>query len=124
MIETRIGAVEGVDDNMRKAFAKVSAPTLTTVRHLTGSHDIAFAWPAGEVGDGADLVRWQPLAYQMTGWDSIPAAMGRRPMQRPSGCIWRLRSTRLLTVVLPWGAGTRHPHRAELSTRLAAKRCQ
>ena len=66
VIETRIGAVEGVDDNMRKAFAKVSAPTLTTVRHLTGSHDIAFAWPAGEVGDGADLVRWQPLAYQMT----------------------------------------------------------
>lgn len=66
VIETRIGAVEGVDDNMRKAFAKVSAPTLTTVRHLTGSHDMAFAWPAGEVGEGADLVRWQPLTYQMT----------------------------------------------------------
>lgn len=65
VVETRIGTVEGVDDSMRKAFAKVSSPTLTTVRNLTGSHDIALAWPAGEVGDGEDLVRWQPLDYRM-----------------------------------------------------------
>lgn len=66
VIETRLGAVEGVGDSVRKGFAKVSAPTLTTVRTLTGSHDIALAWPAGEAGDGDSLVRWQPLAYQMT----------------------------------------------------------
>ena len=66
VIETRLGAVEGVGDSMRKGFAKVSAPTLTTVRTLTGRHDIALAWPAGEVGEGDNLVRWQPLAYQMT----------------------------------------------------------
>lgn len=66
VIETRVASVEGVDDKMRKTFAKVSAPTLTTVRNLTGSHDIAVAWPAGEVGEGEDLVRWQPLVYQMT----------------------------------------------------------
>ena len=66
VVETRLGAIDGVDDSVRKAFAKVQAPTLTTVRSLTGSHDIALAWPAGEVGDGNNLVRWQPLAYQMT----------------------------------------------------------
>ena len=66
VVETRIGKVDGVDDTMRKAFAKVSTPTLTTVRNLTGSHRIALAWPAGEVGDGTDLVRWQPLDYRMT----------------------------------------------------------
>lgn len=66
VIETRLSSVEGVDDGVRKAFAKVSAPTLTTVRKLTGSHDFTMAWPAGEVGDGEDLVRWQPLVYQMS----------------------------------------------------------
>lgn len=65
VVETRIATVEGVDDSVRKAFAKVSAPTLTTVRNLTGSHDIALAWPAGEVGDGEERVRWQPLDYRM-----------------------------------------------------------
>lgn len=65
VIETRLGAVEGVSDGMRQAFAKVSAPTVTTVRRFTGSHDIVLAWPAGEIGDGGNLVRWQPLAYQM-----------------------------------------------------------
>lgn len=65
VVETRVASVEGVDDNVRKAFAKVSAPTLTTVRNLTGSHDIALAWPAGEVGDGEERVRWQPVDYRM-----------------------------------------------------------
>ncbi len=65
VVETRVSNVEGVDDTVRKAFAKVSSPTLTTVRSLTGSHDIALAWPAGEVGDGEELVRWQPLIYKM-----------------------------------------------------------
>jgi uncharacterized protein YdgA (DUF945 family) len=65
VVETRVSNVEGVDDTVRKAFAKVSAPTLTTVRSLTGSYDIALAWPAGEVGDGEELVRWQPLIYKM-----------------------------------------------------------
>lgn len=65
VIETRLGAVEGVSDGMRKAFAKVSAPTVTTVRQFTGSHDIALAWPAGEAGDAGNLMRWQPLTYQM-----------------------------------------------------------
>ncbi len=65
VVETRVSNVEGMDDTMRKAFAKVSAPTLTTVRSLTGSHDITLAWPAGEVGDGEELVRWQPLVYKM-----------------------------------------------------------
>lgn len=66
VVETRLIATEGADDQVRKTFAKVSAPTLTTVRHLTGSHAFALALPAGEVGDGEELVRWQSLAYRMT----------------------------------------------------------
>ncbi len=65
VVETRLIAVEGADDHVRKTFAKVSAPTLTTVRHLTGSHDFALALPAGEVGEGEELVRWQSLVYRM-----------------------------------------------------------
>lgn len=66
VVETRVSAIDGVDDTMRKAFEKVSSPTLTTVRNLTGSHDIALAWPAGEVGYGQERMRWQPLDYRMT----------------------------------------------------------
>lgn len=66
VVETRITAVDGVDDAVRKAFDKVSTPTLTTVRNLTGSHDIALAWPAGEVGYEQERMRWQPLDYRMT----------------------------------------------------------
>lgn len=65
-VETRVSSVDGVDEHLRTAFAKVSTPTLTTVRYLTGSHKIALAWPAGELGDATDLVRWKPLDYQMT----------------------------------------------------------
>ncbi|WP_440107597.1 YdgA family protein [Acidovorax sp. BL-A-41-H1] len=65
VVETRLVGVEGADDPVRKTFAKVTAPTLTTVRHLTGSHDFVLALPAGEVGDGEEMVRWQSLAYRM-----------------------------------------------------------
>jgi hypothetical protein len=33
VVETRVSAIDGVDDTMRKAFEKVSSPTLTTVRN-------------------------------------------------------------------------------------------
>jgi uncharacterized protein YdgA (DUF945 family) len=65
VVETRVSTVEGLDERVRKAFAKVSTPTLTTVRSLAGSHDFTLDWPAGEFGEGANLVRWQPLVYQV-----------------------------------------------------------
>lgn len=65
VVETQVTAVEGLDASVREAFAKVSTPTLTTVRNFTGSHNITLAWPAGELGDGQELVRWQPLVYRM-----------------------------------------------------------
>ena len=59
-------AVEGLDENARQALAKVSPPTLTTVHRLMGGHDIHFAMPAGEMGEGDQRVSWQALTYQMS----------------------------------------------------------
>lgn len=64
VVESRFSA-EGLDENARQMLAKASPPTLTTVHHLMGGYDIHFALPAGEMGDGDQLLRWQALTYQM-----------------------------------------------------------
>ena len=58
-------STEGLDEHARQMLAKVSPPTLNTVHHLMGGYDIHFALPAGEMGDGDQLLRWQELTYQM-----------------------------------------------------------
>lgn len=58
--------VEGLDENARQVLAKVSPPTLTTVHRLMGGHDIRFALPSGELGEGDQRVYWQALDYQMS----------------------------------------------------------
>lgn len=59
-------ALEGLDAQATKDLAKVTAPTLTTVHHLTGRHDLHFVLPAGEVGNEEMTLRWQEMATEMT----------------------------------------------------------
>ncbi|WP_264080767.1 YdgA family protein [Paracidovorax avenae] len=55
-------ALEGLDDEALAHLDKASAPVLTSVHHLTGSHDVHLRLPAGEAegGDGVAL-RWQEM---------------------------------------------------------------
>ncbi|MFD2298176.1 DUF945 family protein [Paracidovorax citrulli] len=59
-------ALEGLDDEALAHLGKASAPVLTSVHHLTGSHDVHLRLPAGEAegGDGVTL-RWQEMVYDM-----------------------------------------------------------
>lgn len=59
-------ALEGLDAQATKDLAKVTAPTLTTVHHLTGRHDLHFQLPAGEVGNEEMTLRWQAMVTDMT----------------------------------------------------------
>ncbi|AVS70540.1 DUF945 domain-containing protein [Paracidovorax avenae] len=60
-------ALEGLDDEALAHLDKASAPVLTSVHHLTGSHDVHLRLPAGEA-EGSDGValRWQEMVYDMT----------------------------------------------------------
>ena len=65
VVETRFSA-EGMDDIVRGLLARTSAPTLTTVHHLTGGGDLTFSLPAGEVRmEGGAMARWQAMTHQM-----------------------------------------------------------
>ena len=65
VVQTRFSA-DGMDDRARGMLARASAPTLTTVRHLTGGVELTFSLPAGELGtEGEAQVRWQAMTHQM-----------------------------------------------------------
>jgi len=64
VVDTRM-VLDGIDDSVRQLFTKASAPTLTTVHHFSGSNDLTLELPAGELGEGDNLLRWQALRYQM-----------------------------------------------------------
>ncbi|MDA8447154.1 YdgA family protein [Paracidovorax valerianellae] len=59
-------ALEGLDPKVTKELEKVTAPTLTTVHHLSGSHDLRFLVPAGEIGNEEMTMRWQEMVSEMT----------------------------------------------------------
>lgn len=62
--ETRI-SMPDLDEATRKLFEKASAPTVTTVRKLTGGHGISINLPAGEiVNDGLEM-RWQAMLTEV-----------------------------------------------------------
>ena len=58
-------SLEGLDAETQARLSKASAPILTSVHHLTGSHDIHFQLPAGEMGDDGMTMRWQEMVYDM-----------------------------------------------------------
>lgn len=64
VVESRF-SLEGLDAKTTALLAKATSPTLTTVHHLTGAHDLKFALPAGQVGDGEVTMGWQELVYDM-----------------------------------------------------------
>lgn len=64
VVESRF-ALEGLDAKTTALLAKASSPTLTSVHHLAGAHDLRFALPAGQMGDGDVTVAWQELVYDM-----------------------------------------------------------
>lgn len=64
VVESRF-ALEGLDAKTAALLTKASSPTLTSVHHLTGSHDVRFALPAGQLGDDDVTVGWQELVYDM-----------------------------------------------------------
>lgn len=59
-------ALEGLDDKATALLAKASAPTLTTVHGLTGSHDMQLLVPAGEMGDEEMTLRWQEMKTEFS----------------------------------------------------------
>ncbi|RLJ39056.1 YdgA family protein [Acidovorax sp. 106] len=59
-------ALEGLDEKATKDFAKVTAPTLTTVHGLMGGHDATLLVPAGEVGDEEVTLRWQEMKTEFS----------------------------------------------------------
>ncbi|GKT25262.1 DUF945 family protein [Acidovorax sp. SUPP3334] len=59
-------ALEGLDPKVTKELEKVTAPTLTTVHHLSGKHDLRFLVPAGEIGNEEMTMRWQEMVSEMT----------------------------------------------------------
>jgi hypothetical protein len=63
--ETRF-ALDGMDDKGRQALAKASAPTLSSVHHFTGGHDVRLLLPAGEIGDNETAMRWQEMVLDTT----------------------------------------------------------
>lgn len=65
VIDSRF-ALEGLDADAQARLAKASSPILTTVHHLTGSHDVHFQLPAGEMGDSEGMaMRWHEMVYDM-----------------------------------------------------------
>jgi len=65
VIDSRF-SLEGLNADAQARLSKASAPILTTVHHLTGSHDVHFQLPAGEMGDSDGMaMRWQEMAYDM-----------------------------------------------------------
>ena len=62
--ETRI-SIPDVHEDARKLFEKASAPTLTTVRKLTGGHRISVNLPAGEIAKDGLQLRWQKMLTQV-----------------------------------------------------------
>ncbi|RYF27426.1 MAG: DUF945 domain-containing protein [Comamonadaceae bacterium] len=64
VVESRF-ALEGLDAKATALLAKATSPTLTSVHHLTGAHDLKFALPPGQVGDGEVTLGWQELVYDM-----------------------------------------------------------
>ena len=65
VVDTRF-ALDGLDEKATKDFAKVTAPTLTTVHGLMGGHDATLLVPAGEVGDEEVTLRWQEMKTEFS----------------------------------------------------------
>ena len=65
VVESRF-ALEGLDEQAKQPFAKASMPTLTGVRHYSGSSDWLFALQAGEAADKGVTVRWADMAYDVS----------------------------------------------------------
>ena len=65
VVESRF-ALEGLDAEAKQPFAKASMPTVTGVRHYSGSSDWRFALPAGEAADKGVTVRWADMAYDVS----------------------------------------------------------
>ena len=58
-------ALEGLDAEAMKPFAKANMPTLTGVRHFLGSSDWRLALPAGEVAQDGLHIRWADMSYDV-----------------------------------------------------------
>ena len=58
-------SMDGLDASAKQQWAQMSAPTVTTVHHVSGSHDLDVAMPAGEISDQEQGLRWQPLILKM-----------------------------------------------------------
>ena len=65
--ETRVTSIEGIDDATRQAFAKASAPRMTTVYDFSGDYTGQALLPAGEASDPEFTARWQALTYDFSG---------------------------------------------------------
>lgn len=59
-------ALQGLDDKSRQIWAKATAPTLTSVHHFIGGHDVRVLLPAGEISDKEVTMRWQELVLDTT----------------------------------------------------------
>ena len=65
-VHTRLVSVEGLDDDMRQLFAKVSAPEFVTYVGFGGDYDGQMRLPAGELIDPKrpeTQTRWQAMEY-------------------------------------------------------------
>ncbi|WP_027017273.1 YdgA family protein [Comamonas composti] len=69
-------AIEGMDEKSRQVLAKATAPTLTTVHHLGGSHSLRFVLPQGELGDEEMTMSWQELIMESKLSDNNQHAKG------------------------------------------------
>ncbi len=62
-IDTHITAVDGIEDNVRTAFARADPPRIATVYGFAGGFSGQLALPAGEMADPTANAQWQRLDY-------------------------------------------------------------
>lgn len=58
-------SMDGLDASAKQQWAQISAPTVSTVHHVSGGHELDLAMPGGETRDQEQGLRWQALALKM-----------------------------------------------------------
>lgn len=68
VVENRF-SLEGLDASTQQMLSKASAPTMTSVHHLSGTQEVMLSLPSGEVGTvdgGVQRLHWETMAARMT----------------------------------------------------------